>query len=148
MIKGSCACGRVRYETKTQPLAVTACHCITCQRVSGGPFLGFAGFLASAVEWTQKPDIWLASDIAERGFCKSCGSPVSMRYFLEADRIGVTLGTVVEAEPVLPSVEAHIFLKDKAQYYVLAADGAKRYDEFSGEFRDKLEQWGRRRQKG
>ncbi|KIW76298.1 hypothetical protein Z517_11044 [Fonsecaea pedrosoi CBS 271.37] len=147
MIKGSCACGRVQYETQAQPLGLTACHCVTCQRVSGGPYLGFVGIPASAVKWKQQPDIWYASDIAERGHCKSCGSAVFMRYFFEADRTAVTLGTVIEAEPALPALGAHIFLKDKAQYLVLADDGATRYDEFSEEFRNKIEQWRRQRQR-
>ncbi|KAH0846084.1 hypothetical protein FOPE_12697 [Fonsecaea pedrosoi] len=70
-----------------------------------------------------------------------------MRYFFEADRTEVTLGTVVGAEPALPALGAHIFLKDKAQYLVLADDGATRYDEFPEGFRDKIEQW-RRQQQG
>ncbi|OAP65683.1 hypothetical protein AYL99_01655 [Fonsecaea erecta] len=141
MIKGSCACGRIQYETQAEPLALTACHCVTCQRVSGAPYMGFVGIPASTVEWKQRPDIWIASDIAERGHCKSCGSALFMRYFFETDRTAVTLGTVVEAEPALPPLGAHIFLKDKAPYFVLADDGARRHDEFSQEFHDRIEEW-------
>ncbi len=141
MIKGSCACGRVQYQTEGQPLAVNACHCITCQRASGGPFLGFIDFQSTDVKWTQQPDIWQASDVAERGYCKACGSAISMRYFLERDRISVTLGTITKAQPALPPLEAHIFLKDKAPYLVLVDDGVERYDEFPSDFGDQLEKW-------
>ena len=141
MIKGSCACGRVQYQVEAQPLAVNACHCITCQRASGGPFLAFVDFQTTDVKWTQQPDIWQASDVAERGYCKACGSAISMRYFLEGDRIAVTMGTITEAEPTLPPLGAHIFLKNKASYLVLAEDGVDRYEEFPGDLGEKLEQW-------
>ncbi|KIX95015.1 uncharacterized protein Z520_09325 [Fonsecaea multimorphosa CBS 102226] len=70
-----------------------------------------------------------------------------MRYFFEEDRTAVTLGTVVEAEPALPPLSAHIFLKDKASYLVLADDGARRNDEFSEEFSERIKQWRIRQQK-
>ncbi|ETI23832.1 hypothetical protein G647_05638 [Cladophialophora carrionii CBS 160.54] len=147
MIHGSCACGRIQYKTQAQPLAVTFCHCITCQRVTGAPFLPFVGFPTTAIEWTQQPDLWQASDIAERGHCTQCGSAISMRYFHETDRIGLTLGTLVEAQPALPPVGAHIFLKDRAPYFTLSDDGAERFDEFSPGFRDQIEQWRAHQQK-
>ncbi len=148
MIRGSCACGRIQYTTQAKALAITACHCIPCQRVAGGPFLPFVGLPSTAIEWTQQPDMWQASNIAERGYCKQCGSAMSMRYFFEADRIGLTLGTVIEAQPALPPVGAHIFLKDKASYFTLTDDGAERFDEFSPGFQDKIEQWKADQQKG
>lgn len=73
---------------------------------------------------------------------------MSMRYFFEPDRNAVTLGSVVEAQPAIPPLEAHIFLKDKATYLVLAEDGARRNDEFGSDFSDRLEKWKADRQKG
>lgn len=139
-IKGSCACKRIQYETEAQPLAVNACHCRTCQQISGGPYLGFVDFMTKDLKWTQQPDIWQATDIAERGHCKNCGSSVSMRYYVDPDRIYVTLGTV-ETQSALPRMEFHIFLKDKAPYFVLAEDGARRYDGFPPRFSETLGQW-------
>ncbi|KAJ9603987.1 hypothetical protein H2200_011509 [Cladophialophora chaetospira] len=72
---------------------------------------------------------------------------MSMRYFFEPDRNAVTVGSVVEAQPALPPLEAHIFLKDKAAYLVLAEDGARKNEEFGSDFSGKLEQWKADRQK-
>ena len=66
---------------------------------------------------------------------------MSMRYFVEADRTSVTLGSVVAADPALPPLEAHIFLEDKAPYFVIADDGAQRFDRFPQGFEGKLAQW-------
>jgi len=141
-IKGSCACKRIQYETQSSPLSVTACHCGACQRVSGAPFLAFVGFRATDLTWTQQPDIWQGSDIAERGFCKTCGSTLSMSYFVNEDRISVALGTLeTTSAQSLPPMDAHIFLKDKAPYFVLADDGVNRYNGFPPYFQDKLDQW-------
>ncbi|KAL2398952.1 hypothetical protein ABEF93_006623 [Exophiala dermatitidis] len=134
MIKGSCACGRVQYQTAAQPLGVSACHCGTCQKIAGSAFLVFADFPLEELQWThQPPDLWKRSEIAERGFCKQCGSSMSMRYYEESDRIAVTLGTMElgGSGTAMPSIGAHIFLKEKAPWFVLPDDGAERWDEFS-----------------
>ncbi|EXJ92725.1 hypothetical protein A1O3_01277 [Capronia epimyces CBS 606.96] len=142
MIKGSCACGRVQYQTQSQPRTVTACHCGTCQK-AGGPFLAFAGFPTSELQWIHQPDLWARSDFADRGYCKVCGSSVSMRYYVE-DITYVTLGTI-EPGTALPRIGAHIFLKEKAPWVVLPDDGAERWDGFGPGFEKELAQWRRQR---
>ena len=37
-LEGGCHCGAIRYSVTAKPLAVNACHCKDCQRLSGGPF--------------------------------------------------------------------------------------------------------------
>ncbi|EXJ91036.1 hypothetical protein A1O1_04143 [Capronia coronata CBS 617.96] len=145
MIKGSCACGRIQYQTQAQPLSVDACHCGTCQK-AGGPFLGFADFPVSELQWThQPPDMWTRSEIADRGYCNVCGSSLSMQYRFQ-DVIGITLGTI-QAGTSLPRLGTHIFLKEKAPWFVLPDDGAQRWDEFPPEFQQKLDQWNQGRRK-
>lgn len=39
---GSCFCTRISYTSTSLPTEVTNCHCLTCRRLSGGPFLPFA----------------------------------------------------------------------------------------------------------
>jgi hypothetical protein len=147
MIKGSCACGRIQYQTQAKPLCMVACHCATCQQVSGGPYLGFTAFETKDLEWTQQPDIWQKSDIATRGHCKTCGSAMTMQYFFNTDRIGICLGSVTSADPALPPLEEHIFIEEKAPYFVFADDGAKRCEGFPPEDADKIKQWRAKQQK-
>ena len=35
---GGCRCGRVRFRISAPPLLTGACHCIGCQRMTGGAF--------------------------------------------------------------------------------------------------------------
>jgi hypothetical protein len=37
-LTGRCRCEQVRFEVTAAPLMTTACHCIGCQRLTGGPF--------------------------------------------------------------------------------------------------------------
>ncbi|KEF60467.1 uncharacterized protein A1O9_02028, partial [Exophiala aquamarina CBS 119918] len=124
-----------------KPLAVNACHCGACQRVSGGPFLGFADYDSVSVSWTQPPDIWASSEFAERGYCKICGSAISMMYLFERERIGLTLGTIKEADPPIPGITYHIFLSEKAPWFVVPEDGATRQAGFGDEFQAKVDKW-------
>ncbi|KAF2095088.1 hypothetical protein NA57DRAFT_59837 [Rhizodiscina lignyota] len=51
VITGSCRCRSVQYYTTTPPRskACNFCHCQTCRRLSGAPFLPFADFDTASV---------------------------------------------------------------------------------------------------
>jgi hypothetical protein len=138
--KGSCACGNVIFQCDSEVLGFSACHCTICQQVSGGPYLAFIDFNTADITWTKEPDMWRAGELAERGFCMNCGSVVSMRYLMQTHRISVTCG-MIEDKSKLPKIQQHIFLKEKAPYFVLADDGAERHDEFPGDFGERLQKW-------
>jgi hypothetical protein len=38
-LEGGCACGAVRYTSKSAPLFVHCCHCRDCQRQTGSAFV-------------------------------------------------------------------------------------------------------------
>ena len=38
-LEGGCACGAARYRLAAVPLFVHCCHCLDCQRQSGGAFV-------------------------------------------------------------------------------------------------------------
>ncbi len=128
---GSCACGRISFKASGEILSVTWCYCLTCRKQSGAPFLPFADLDKTAVSWNREPDIWPSSDIAERLFCKICGSVVGMRYFVEADRVGIAIGLFDKAKELKMAPSAHIFLKDKPGWFQVPDDGAEMCQEFS-----------------
>ena len=83
------------------------------------------------------------SDIALRSSCKDCGTPMFMTYYATPDTIAVAAGTIdeksVQGELVKPG--NHIFVGEKANWFVLPEDGLDRYDEFPPGFEDALETW-------
>jgi hypothetical protein len=93
-ITGGCLCGAVRYESSTAPTEGYYCHCTMCQKNYGGLFMAslkFTGGSFSIVSGQLK--YYRSSDIAERGFCADCGSPIVFRYDGAAD-IWVLLGSL------------------------------------------------------
>ena len=73
---GSCICGAIEF-TATDLTLVEACHCSTCKRWCGGPFVYVP---AREVEFTKgTPATFQSSDWGERGFCATCGSNLYWR---------------------------------------------------------------------
>ena len=78
---GGCACGAVRYESKTDPVLMLHCHCRDCQRASGGPFSSYVIVPKEAFSLLQGSPRFHASPSeaggqTHRGFCPNCGAPV------------------------------------------------------------------------
>ncbi len=40
--QGGCSCGAVRLEARGELIRVGLCHCLTCRKETGGPFMAFA----------------------------------------------------------------------------------------------------------
>ncbi|KAI7105629.1 phosphoglycerate mutase-like protein [Hortaea werneckii] len=47
--KASCACTRITLQSTQLPQSCSACHCITCQKLSGGPFQAYAETASDAL---------------------------------------------------------------------------------------------------
>ncbi len=100
---GGCLCGRLRYRADAEPVRVVICHCGICRRVSGAPMLCFVHFPANAFTWLAgEPTRYRSSPHAERGFCPSCGSTITMHEPVIADRVQVTLGSLDAPEAIRP----------------------------------------------
>lgn len=74
---GGCQCGRVRYRVTVEDDEAYLCHCRMCQRATGGVSIAFKNFAKTAVTWDHAPDRYQSSPIAQRGFCRECGTPLT-----------------------------------------------------------------------
>jgi hypothetical protein len=103
-LMGGCQCGAVRYRLMANPTDNNVCHCRMCQKASGGPFMAFGGVpMTDFIVTRGAISSFSSSDIAERGFCAQCGTPLTYRG-VGSDRISVTLGSLDDpnaAEPVI-----------------------------------------------
>ncbi len=98
---GGCQCGAVRYQLHEMP-RVSVCFCRMCQKAVGGYFGAFAGLEQDKLTWTKgEPSLFSSSQVAERGFCKSCGTPLTFRY-KDTKRISVTAGSLDEPARIVP----------------------------------------------
>src|ERR1700745_4138114 len=80
VLTGGCQCGAIRFALAAVPVRVSICHCRMCQKASGAPFASFADIENSDFAWTRgTPAAFRSSSIAERDFCRDCGTPLSFR---------------------------------------------------------------------
>ncbi|MFM5885148.1 MAG: GFA family protein [Novosphingobium sp.] len=90
---GGCQCGRVRYRITLDAPEAYLCHCRMCQRATGGFAAAFVQVANERIEWLSSPDLYQSSPIAERPFCKECGTPLGFR-FKNGKGSDVTLGSL------------------------------------------------------
>jgi hypothetical protein len=102
---GGCQCGAVRYQLLGPPDHASICHCRMCRRASGQPFMAFARVKHENLRWTQgRPSIFQSSNVAERGFCSACGTPLTYRH-VGSGNISVTIGSLDDPEPARPVLQ-------------------------------------------
>ena len=96
---GGCQCGSVRYALYVPPENSHVCHCRMCQRATGGVFAALAGAPKSAFEWTKgTPAFFASSNLAQRAYCRDCGTPLSFSYNLPEARFYITIGSLDDPE--------------------------------------------------
>ncbi len=71
---GGCQCGQVRFTVTGSLGRAVLCHCQMCQRATGNTFAPLV--TARDVVFAGQPRRFASSDVAERGFCRDCGTPL------------------------------------------------------------------------
>lgn len=105
VLSGGCQCGAIRYALSAPPLRTALCHCRMCQKATGGPFAAMAEIAKDCFAWTRgTPASFRSSSVAERDFCKDCGTPLGYRL-LESDSIEIMTGTFDRPDRVVPTLQ-------------------------------------------
>ena len=160
---GSCACGRIFFESSVLPERVHNCHCVTCRKISGGPYQSFADVGSKDVLFYDKQDslrydglpvdniggiaFKRFSKSGERAFCRDCNSMFAMRYKHYPWLTGLTLGSLDEqtfendavAETLKPRMQ--IFSSQRIWWYDVGKDGLPCFERFSDDFEIKMKEW-------
>lgn len=100
VITGGCQCGAIRYRADRLVQAVL-CHCRMCQRAVGHAFGATAW--ADGVEFTGERTMFSSSNAAQRGFCQTCGTPLSFQIN-NSPKVWVTLGSLDDPSAIEPSL--------------------------------------------
>lgn len=129
MLTGSCLCGSVAFKIEGQLRDVLACHCRQCRKQSGH-YWAASAVPETALKLTRNEGLaWFrASDTAQRGFCRCCGSTLFWKAD-NASRIAVGAGSL--SAPTDLALTRHVFVADKGDYYEIV-DGLPQYQQFSG----------------
>ncbi|HSS65286.1 MAG TPA: GFA family protein [Gammaproteobacteria bacterium] len=116
--RGQCLCGAVTLTAAEVETEFSACHCRTCQRWSGGIFLTTT---ARGVNFEGEENIrtFRASEWAERGFCKKCGTLLFYRLLKSNDH-EICIGVFDDQSDL--RLASEIFMDQKPGGYALAGD--------------------------
>lgn len=117
MIRGSCLCGSVRFETPGPLRPVIACHCVQCRKTSGH-FVAATSARRNSVAISGEVTWYQSSADARRGFCGICGS--SLFWDGPGENLSIHAGSLDGDAGV--TLIGHIYCADKGSYYEIADD--------------------------
>ncbi|WMS91520.1 GFA family protein [Pseudoalteromonas sp. HL-AS1] len=110
-ITGSCYCGEIKYQAKSQNNNALVCHCSDCQRMSSDPFRAVIIAEPNSVVFTQsepKEFVKTAQSGNKRaqGFCGTCGTTLYATNEAKADRVyGLRIGAVDQRDQFTPTAQ-------------------------------------------
>ncbi len=124
-LQGRCACGAVRYALSSGPMFVHCCHCLDCQRQTGGAFVlnalietdrivvlqGEPAPVAVPTDSGRPHDIYRCPDCQTAMWSDYGGRP-GLRF--------VRVGTLEDPSALAPDV--HIFTRSKQPWVGLPND--------------------------
>jgi hypothetical protein len=109
----SCRCGALKIECEGEPVRISACHCLACQRRSGSAFAVQARWPDSQVRLSGPSKAW--ERVADSGararylFCPDCGSTVAYTLDSFPGLTAVPVGAFADPDfpPPLFSIYEH-----------------------------------------
>lgn len=123
--EGGCHCGAVRYGVTARPLAVNACHCNDCKRLSGGPAGLFLHLAKAALDVRGGPrDTFRRIGGSGNGInierCAACGTRLWHLPEVAPDLVILCAGTLDDSRWAVAT--SHIWTEYAAADAVAAED--------------------------
>ncbi len=109
--QATCSCGKLNLTAQGEPVRISVCHCLACQRRTGSPFGVQARFPSDKVDITghSRPFVRTADSGNQITFhfCPDCGSTVYYQLNDDRDVIAVPVG--VFADPEFPPPRVSVY---------------------------------------
>ena len=134
--RGGCICGAVQYETRSDPLRVTICHCRFCQRATGSAYMVEPVFRREDLRITHGSATTYGHRSEGSGrlvfihFCAACGTKLFLSFERFTDVCSVYGETFDDPGwfEIRPDNAKHIFL-EVARHDTIIPSGIKAYDQ-------------------
>jgi hypothetical protein len=122
--EAACSCGRLILRVVGEPVRVSACHCLACQRRTGSAFGLQARFPRDRVHVTGRAREFVRiSDAGEArtfSFCGDCGATVFYVLSSAPDVVAVPVGAF--ADPSFLAPEFSVWESRKHPWVTLPPD--------------------------
>ncbi|MFZ5635976.1 MAG: GFA family protein [Pseudomonadota bacterium] len=107
----SCSCGKLTASARGEPVRISVCHCLNCQRRTGSPFAAQARFPEEAVtiegHSTEYALVGDEGTTARFHFCPECGATVFYRMDAVPGFVAIPVGAF--ADPRFPPPTASVY---------------------------------------
>ena len=124
-VTGRCSCNAIGLAYDGEPNWTLNCHCEDCRRAVSAPMATWISVPKSRFRFTAgQPKYYESSKGVKRGFCGTCGSPLTYENVKLPDEVHVLAGALSDPSAVRPS--AHIVVKEQLPWFE-AADELPRY---------------------
>jgi hypothetical protein len=122
--RAACSCGQLHLTIEGEPLRISMCHCLECQRRTGAVISNQARFRRDQVTFAGQATTWMRT--AESGnaltfhFCPTCGSTVYWEGEGFPGYVAVAIGNF--ADPNFPAPSIAVWEETRHPWVSLPAD--------------------------
>jgi hypothetical protein len=127
--KATCVCGQLTIEVEGEPRGVGLCHCLACQRRTGGVFAALAAFAAPYRVTGQAREYVRVGDQGARftfRFCPVCGTNLFHTEQGLGDR-SVAIAVGAFADPTFPPPTVSVY-DSRRHPWVALPEGVRAYE--------------------
>jgi hypothetical protein len=107
----TCRCGQLRAECVGEPVRISVCHCLACQKRTGSAFAAQARWPDAQITISGKSSSWVRTADSGRKityrFCPDCGSTVAYAIEGTPGITAIPLGAF--ADPAFPSPRFSVY---------------------------------------
>ncbi len=122
--RAACSCGQLTLAAEGEPIRISMCHCLACQRRTGSVFGAQARFPRDKVSIEGRSTQYVRT--AESGnpitfhFCPECGSTVYYLLHQLPEAIAIPIGAF--ADPAFPAPKVSIYEARRHPWAGIPAD--------------------------
>jgi hypothetical protein len=128
--EAACSCGQFRLTAEGDPIRISICHCLACQRRTGSAFSFQARFPADRVRAVGRHAYYVrTSDAGEERtfhFCPDCGATIFYTLATVPDVIAVPVGAF--ADPSFPPPTVSVY--ESRRHSWLSVPGGVEHDDY------------------
>jgi hypothetical protein len=120
----SCSCGKLTARTRGEPIRISVCHCLACQRRTGSVFGAQARFPSDAVSIagtsTEFVRVGDEGSSARFHFCPACGATVFYRLDAYPGVVAIPVGAF--ADPGFPAPRVSVYEERRHPWVEIPGD--------------------------